>query len=238
MQLSLLIKKILKALFNPQLIVRYLIKLFNKFRLVFWARVDSKYINKEENILFVDLGTNLGQGYTWFSKYFNHKNITFELFEPNPYCYNELLKLKDNVSGKIRIFNMGVGSKAGRVKFYGLNYNEGGKFSEGGTVIKNHNSKKFKHNNNLISVDIENFNDYLIRNSKLYNKIIVKMDIEGAELDLLESLISHQTIELINILYVEFHSKYQIDQQILKNRENTIIKYFNNQKFSKIRIWR
>ena len=53
-----------------------------------------------------------------------------------------------------------------------------------------------------------NFCDYLEKKHKIHNKIIVKMDIEGAEILLLERLISTGTIKMISILYVEFHSQF------------------------------
>ena len=52
---------------------------------------DSRFlINKKDKVIFLDLGANIDQGYTWFSKFFKGENIDFELFEPNPYCYKKL----------------------------------------------------------------------------------------------------------------------------------------------------
>ena len=61
-----------------------------------YAIIDSKIlINKNDKVLFIDLGSNLGQGYECFSKFFKGPNIHFELFEPNPYCYKKLIELKE-----------------------------------------------------------------------------------------------------------------------------------------------
>ena len=46
-----------------------------------WARYDSFWIYKDHKVLFIDLGANLGQGFTWFKRYFHQPNIFFELFE-------------------------------------------------------------------------------------------------------------------------------------------------------------
>ncbi len=56
------------------------------------------------------------------------------------------------------------------------------------------------------------------------------MDIEGAELNLLESLIKNHTINFINVLYVEFHSNYvkNLKFKKYKSRENKIISYIKN----------
>jgi hypothetical protein len=52
------------------------------------------------------------------------------------------------------------------------------------------------------------------------------MDIEGAEVDLLEALIKEKTIHLINVLYIEFHSQYQTKNLslITRQREEKILK--------------
>ena len=65
------------------------------------------------------------------------------------------------------------------------------------------------------------------------------MDIEGAEVELLEHLIKEGTINHISILYVEFHSQYQILSQskITRKRERKIIKLLSQRDNLKVRIW-
>ena len=65
------------------------------------------------------------------------------------------------------------------------------------------------------------------------------MDIEGAEVDLLENLIDTKIIHKIDILYVEFHSEYQSREfsNITKIRENKIIDYLSKIPNLKFRIW-
>ena len=60
---------------------------------------------------------------------------------------------------------------------------------------------------------------------KDYDNIIIKMDIEGAEYDLLEKLIlSFDKIKNINHIFVEFHSRFMKseDKIYFKIRENKI----------------
>lgn len=241
MTLNQILKKIFKLFIKPKLILSYSKKTIQILIEIFWVKKDIKKLKSAENILFVDLGSNLGQGFLWFSKYFNKKNIYFELFEPNPNCFKELIKLKSNSDKNIKIYNSGVGVKKGKYKFYGLDEKEGGIYSYGGSIIKNHNSKFFNHyeNKNNIEVDIINFENYLIEKKKLFKTIIVKMDIEGAELDILEHLILTKNIKLINILYVEFHSQYLEKNlaKIEKMREKSIIKALKAQKSLSYRIW-
>ena len=73
----------------------------------------------------------------------------------------------------------------------------------------------------------------------MFDKIIVKMDIEGAEVDLLEALLEKNTINLISVRYVEFHSQYQSMEHSLstRKREDDIINRITNDTNVKIRIW-
>lgn len=233
--------KIIKVIKKPNLIIYKLNSYLHSFKEHFYTYKDSNFLKKKsKNILFVDLGANLGQGYTWFSSYYNSPNIFFELFEPNPYCFSELQKLPDVKNGKVKTHNVGVGPNAGSFKFYGISDEEGGKFSEGGSILKDHNSHNYqKHYNTDVIVQIINFSDYLQKKANEFETIVVKMDIEGAEVDLLEKMINDESIKLISYLYVEFHSQYQelLKSKITKKRENNIINRIRLMNSTNIRIW-
>ena len=205
-----------------------------------WAYEDAKKIKDRERVLFLDLGSNLGQAYKWFKTFFDPEKIQFELFEPNPNCYAELLELPDAKKKKITIKNVGVGSQDGVFKFYGLSENEGGKFSQGGSIVKEHCSRFYKASEkDAIDVKIIDFSCHLKKKSETFDKIIVKMDIEGAEFDLLQSLIDKDTIHLIDILYVEFHSHHLAPpkNKIMKKKERGIVSHINENTDVKLRIW-
>ena len=111
---------------------------YTKLYETIYAINDSKIlINKNDKVLFIDLGSNLGQAYKWFSKFFKGPNIHFELFEPNPYCYKKLIELKDFKEKNININNLGAGVEDGTVKFYGL-YED--KYSQAGSILEEHKS--------------------------------------------------------------------------------------------------
>ena len=202
---------------------------------------DSRFlIKKNDKVLFLDLGANIGQGYSWFSKFFKGENIDFELFEPNPYCYKKLKKYVNIKNKTVITHNLGVSTSSGKVKFYGLK-EEGNVYSLSGSIVKNHNSIHYKtKEENAIEIETINLGKFLVNKSKTYDKIIIKMDIEGAEVEILENLISTKLANLINILYVEFHSQYQVKSKhsrLIRVREKKIIKSlkkFNNLYF---RLW-
>jgi len=205
-----------------------------------WAKKDALSLKSQDKVLFLDLGSNLGQGYKWFKKYYKYSNIKFELFEPNPYCCDELKKLPEVKTGKITLNNCGVGNSSGSYDLYGLSPKEGGKFAQGGSIIKKHNSGLYKVlEDEAIKVNVIDFSEYLKNKSEKFKKIVVKMDIEGAEVDLLEHLILEGTIDYISILYVEFHSQYQKspESDITKSRESKILESLYKNHNLKVRIW-
>jgi FkbM family methyltransferase len=237
-------KKLFKAILNPSFALKAvhnrIQKRNHRLQEQRWAIEDSASINNDEKVLFVDLGANLGQGYSWFKNYFNTANISFELFEPNPNCVKKLEQLDDIVAGRIVLHPVGVGKEEGSFEFYGLDNSEGGNYSQGGSIIKEHNSSWYTSSEDkAIKVKVIDFSSYLEKKSKIFNKIIVKMDIEGAEVDLLEALLEKNTINLISVLYVEFHSQYQSMEHSLltKKREEDIINRITNNTNVKIRIW-
>lgn len=237
-------KKFIKAILNPsyalQVIQNRIQKRNHRLQEQRWAAEDSASINHNENVLFVDLGANLGQGYSFFKNYFNTTNISFELFEPNPNCVKHLEQLDDIVAGRAALHPVGVGKEDGSFDFFGLDDSEGGEYSQGGSIIKEHNSSRYTPSEDkAIKVKVIDFSSYLEDKSKMFDKIIVKMDIEGAEVELLEALLDQNTINFISILYVEFHSQCQSEEHALstRKREENIINSIANDTNVKFRIW-
>lgn len=237
-------KKLFKAILNPSFALKAVNNRIQKRNQLLqerrWAKEDSASISDDEKVLFVDLGANLGQGYSWFKNYFNTSNISFELFEPNPNCVKKLEQLDDIVTGRAVLHAVGAGNEEGSFEFYGLDSSEGGEYSQGGSIIKEHNSGWYTSSKDkAIKVKVIDFSSYLENKSEMFDKIIVKMDIEGAEVSLLEALLEKNTINLISVLYVEFHSQYQSMEHSssTRKRENDIINRINKDTNVKIRIW-
>lgn len=241
-------KKIIKAIFSPSYALRTIQNRLEDKKLQLYekrcATKDSASIHSDEKVLFVDLGANLGQGYSWFKNYFNTPNIFFELFEPNPNCLKKLEQMDDVITGKITLHPVGVGKEKGSFDFYGTGEEEGGKFSEGGSISRNHILNLSREwwkvsEDNTIKVNIINFSEYLESVSAKFDKIIVKMDIEGAEVELLEALLEKNTANLISILYVEFHAQYLSEEHSLstKKREEKILKDLSENTNVNVRIW-
>lgn len=149
------------------------------------------------------------------------------------------IKENKNIFNICKIYILGVGSRNEKVKFNELLNNEGCKFVQGGSIVKNHNSISYQSKeNSAIYVNLINFSDYIFQKFNIFNRIVVKMDVEGTEIDVLDCLITSSAIEKIDIIYVEFHSKY-IDKKPRNNihtKVNEFIKKLRRFKNLKLRI--
>jgi len=233
--------KIIKFILNQEK-RNYIFRYFWQFVLLkFYATIDSLYLKNSKKLLIFDLGSNVGQGFKFLYQNFNAQNVNFELFEPNPSCKKHLLKIpqiKKNLGKKIFIKNFGVSETKARykkLKFYGLHKN-----------LKNyptHDGSFIKHLSNhqpvgkIAHIKVINFSDYLSKKlnycKKSEVKILVKMDIEGSEIPLLKDMIKRKTINLINILYVEFHSFNNNSHRKI----NYIKNYIKKKTTVKLRPW-
>lgn len=164
-----------------------------------------------QRALFVDAGSNLGQGWRYFRKFYPPTHFDYELFEPNPNCIpfleNEIQTLGTQCAAHLN--QAAVGTSYETLKFYGIDESEGGKLSDGGTTLKKGNSKKVEHSDSR-SIDVASidFADFIEKKSQTYSKIVIKMDIEGAEYSVLDKMLSENSFEKIETIFVEFHSRY------------------------------
>jgi FkbM family methyltransferase len=175
--------------------------------------------------LFLDCGSNIGQGFEFFRKYYPTELYDYVLFEPNPYCFQIL---KEKYSGLsvdgVQLRNVAVGIHNGEIDFYGLEETQGGIYSVGGSILAAHNSGLYTNSgNSSIQVRSINFIDYLsdFINQKKYSAIILKLDIEGGEYQILDSLEKSEMFDFFETIYVEFHAQYMNKEfsQFYKNKE-------------------
>lgn len=173
------------------------------------------------NNVFLDCGSNLGQGYEHFKTVYGD-SYKYILFEPNPHCY-EILKNKYGNIPNVEIYNKAVSNVKTTFTFY---YNED--YSQGGSIIENHNSYFYNSKDvKKITVDSINLIEFINNIFNENTNIIIKLDVESSEYDILESLISTKTIFKLSKIYCEFHSNYMSHdhyQQFL-NKEHSILNF-------------
>jgi len=195
----------------------------------------SKLVNSTNKGLFIDCGSNLGQGFTFFEQYFPLKIFDFILVEPNPYCEEALtnkIAAKKN-EGSIELIKKAASTSDGTTKFFGLVEDDRGKTSEGGSILKEHASAWYTHSEeDAITVETFSLTDLIINKANRYKIIVLKMDIEGGEYEVLDDLLKHGAHKKIAIIFTEFHSQYMTDpdKTIYKSREKVIIQSFKQEK--------
>lgn len=176
--------------------------------------------------VFIDCGANLGQGLLEFNKKFkfiNNEEWEVHSFEPNPDIELNFDNAK-NVTGHQKAvwveestidFARGV-----RVNKYdapnGLGDNgTPGELTSVGCRIKNDKIEnvdgKGQRLTDMVSVPTIDFSKF-IEQFKNYDQVIVKMDIEGAEYQVLRHLINQDTAKIMDQLFVETHERFVNDE--------------------------
>ena len=171
------------------------------------------------------MGSNLGQGFEFFSKFFSPGLFDYLLIEANPNCIEPL---RNNISKFYEshtdtknwsISNYAISDKNGHLDLYGLVEDERGgekygETSQGASVVSDHNSRFYESNQeSSIKIEAKRASDLIKELSSEYQTIVVKMDIESSEYDALEDLIDSGMIEKVSHLYVEWHSKFFSEEQ-------------------------
>ncbi|MAJ85434.1 MAG: hypothetical protein CL687_00470 [Candidatus Pelagibacter sp.] len=167
-------------------------------------------IQKKDKNLFIDLGTNLGQGFNLFSKHFKSSKFEYLLVEANPSLKSYLNKLINKIGkDKIQLINKAAFVYNGKTKLYGLVEDHRGKLSDGASIIKEHDSALYV-SNEADATEIECFRFVeKLKELKNYDNIIIKMDIEGSEYAVLSDIIDNiNEIKNITHIFVEFHAKF------------------------------
>ncbi|KKJ76651.1 hypothetical protein WH95_12690 [Kiloniella litopenaei] len=186
--------------------------------------------------LFIDCGSNLGQGFSFFRKYFPNQFYDYILLEPNPNCVS-VLKEKYNHIKNLKIVEAAVWTADGDMNLFGLVEDNRGSQSDGASIIENHNSALYSSDSSkatkVKTIDFAR----LLREQTHYDQIVVKMDIESSEYDVLEKLIKEELLDKIDFMFIEFHSQYMTgnSKHIIEEREHKIKKYLNDR--HKLYIW-
>ncbi len=174
-----------------------------------------------ENITIIDIGMNVGVASLFFA---NHPHVKAVYgYEPFPDTFNEALNnfnLNPTISSKIRPFNYGVSNNT-FTKSISL-YDSG--VLSASTIDNDDNYGKVL--NKRIDVDILSIIQLM---QKVYsdfpeNNIILKIDCEGEEYSIFESIKSTNLLKNVSCIMLEWHEKGTVD--LLKILTNNNFQYF------------
>jgi FkbM family methyltransferase len=147
--------------------------------------------------IFLDCGANRGQSIIGAKKQFG-PDVEIYSFEAITVLYNKLVdKWKDNP--KVKLYNNAVWDKVDKVKIYIST-----EWSDASTLYLEKFDRKINQDlyNEVDSIDLS---DFIKNNFNPEDYIILKLDIEGAEYDVLYHLAQTNILSYVNELWGEWH---------------------------------
>lgn len=187
--------------------------------------VEEEYKFKtSESVVLIDIGTNIGTASLFFSLLDNVEKIY--CFEPVLATYNQAkynFSINESTKKVAAINNFGLG-KNDRDEIFIFD-----KQVKGNTGVRGKMSSSYSNNSTTeeVQVKIKSAASEIqkIIDSNSHSKIVVKMDCEGAEYEIFESLTS-DIISQIDVFMIEWHDKGSkvIEDTLLKNGFNLFLK--------------
>jgi FkbM family methyltransferase len=160
------------------------------------AEEHSNLISTKSTKVFLDCGGNDGCSVRKFLRCFpDSDQYIIHSFEPNPV-------FKDCYSGfrNVIFHEEAVWVEDGEAAFYLSNSPK----HQGSTLIHSKFTGNLDKENHL-NVRCIDFSSWIKNNLNQSDYIILKMDIEGAEYEVLQKMMEDGTIRYIDQLYIEFH---------------------------------
>jgi FkbM family methyltransferase len=149
-------------------------------------------------------------------------------WEANPYTYQHFLTIDRFKHLDITVYHSAVSNENGTIKFNvqsSTDRNGGSSKSGTGSSVMSLEEWKCKGGAFVEEVEVPriDLSEWMFKNLQSEDYVILKMDIEGAEYDVLEKIISAGTLNLIDRVYIEWHSYMFVDPEKYKSRENLIM---------------
>lgn len=149
--------------------------------------------------IFIDGGANKGQSTRAFLKQWpNSKEFEIYMFEPDP--KDSILKTLENLENKkTKLLPQAIWTYDGKITFY-----EKASGSEGNTLLKEKTSRE-KRRYGKREVDCISLKDWIKESFSKEDYIILKLDIEGAEYEVMKDLDQSDAFKYIDLFFCEIH---------------------------------
>ncbi len=170
----------------------------------FTKNTDQKIRNSNGGVI-IDIGANIGIATAYFKdKYPQTKLIAIEA---SPINYSQLVKnIEINQFQNIETINCFISNSSNKIKFYHNIDKPGGSFGEGA---------KSKESKNLIEFEVGT--QYLSSIINGLKNIAIKIDVEGAEYEILKDLAKSKNICEVLEITVEVSTRNQADYDSLND---------------------
>lgn len=167
--------------------------LYGLFIEIFLSEVYYFESNKPDPKI-IDCGANIGMAIIYFKKLY--PDCTIIAFEPNPDAFTLLEKnVRQNGLVNVELNNIGLSNNSGEGEFFLGNQ----KGSIRASILKAKSGGE-----NSILVNFQKLSSFITRNAKFD---LIKMDIEGAENQVIEDLVSENRVRNSERYIIEYHHK-------------------------------
>jgi len=180
--------------------------------------------------VFLDLGTHFGQGLREFIAKFNIDNSwSVHTFEPNPVTYNIFKNNFLKLTPYVKHYQIAVTDYDGLININIETPPNEGETGQGSSVIGLDKwnpwggslRENFKYCTQVPCIDLSKF---ILNNFDKNDYIIIKMDIEGSEYTVLDKMLKDGTIEYIDHISIEWHSRFFTNKDLMIQRESNLIR--------------
>ena len=170
--------------------------------------IDKSLFKYNEYVVF-DIGCNRGYATLFFANKEYCKSIySFELMEPTYQYTIKNVELNPNLKDKIHLYNYGLGNKNETIECLYFPHRDG--ISSMYQNFVEHYDYKAINSSVKLKATIKKASEVIkeiIEKEQIKEKIIIKIDVEGAEYDIFNSLIYEypELFEQVEIIMGEFH---------------------------------
>jgi FkbM family methyltransferase len=149
--------------------------------------------NLQEPYCIFDVGANKGQYLSVLFNELSHRNFEIHCFEPGKYSF-EILKNNAPDSAKVKLNNIGLGQSDGEFPLY---------YNEKGSGLASLTKRRLDHFNLNFSesekIRLTTLDNYCMQNG-IEHIHLLKLDVEGHELDVLkgaDKMFSNKSIDIV-----------------------------------------
>lgn len=165
-------------------------------------KYNSIFNSLNEGDIAIDCGANVGK----VTQRMARSGAIVYAFEPDPNAFKELEKSFGNIKNVV-LFNKAVSDYSGNVKLYfNDRYNEDPKkWSVGSTLVED---KPHVDKSNFVEVEVIDLTEFI--NNLQKPVTLIKIDVEGEEIRILNKLIDTGLAKKVENILVETHERFPV----------------------------